>query len=339
MPIAIKNSYGHGVGSETFPPVDLNGKLVALEVSSSTTNPNKTPGQQISFSLINFDSKITLRDVTFMIKAHHGEQFLFEKEFKADNGFLVFNFISEDTDKITIEDQSSSNLFGSLLGLDSRKINVKGPELSDGGLYRFDIKILTAENYSNKLDTPLTFNSGISIAQTTKHEIQDPNFGDQSIDVITYYDKISDFTYNPTSKEISFSMPFEWTKSNVNQTPVVHEEIVVPKTFGDLLVSGFSMYINNIKLSDEIVTIDDFFSEGRVVHFIINQKELWKIFDKFENQNGMDFVIKPSQEKTQLSSVTDNGQFRILVSWEPDYLKSNSQAKIIFDITDICLRI
>ena len=161
MPATIENSFGHGVGSETFPPVDLNGKLVTLEVSSSTTNPNKTPGQQISFSLIDFNSKITLRDVTFMITAHHGEKFLFEKEFKADNGFLVFNFLSEDTDKITIDDQSSSNLFGSLLGLDSRKINVKGPKLSDGGLYKFDIKILTAENYSNNLDPPLTFTSGI----------------------------------------------------------------------------------------------------------------------------------------------------------------------------------
>ena len=89
-------------------------------------------------------------------------------------------------------------------------------------------------------------------------------------------------------------MPFEWTASNINQTSVVHEEIVIPKTFGDLLVSGFSMYVNGIKLSDDIVTIDDFFSEERIVHFIINQKELWNIFEKHENQNGMNFIIKPT---------------------------------------------
>ncbi len=81
--------YGHGVGSEIFPPVELNGKQVTLEVSSSTNDPITNDDQQISISLIDFDSKITLRDVTFLIKSERGDQFLFEQEFKADNGFLV----------------------------------------------------------------------------------------------------------------------------------------------------------------------------------------------------------------------------------------------------------
>jgi len=338
LPFTINNSFGHGVGSETFPPVELNGNRVTLEVSSSTNNPNENDDQQISISMIDFDSKITLRDVTFLIKSERGEEFLFEKEFKADNGFLVFNFVSENTDQISVQEEDDGGFFGSILGLESRKINVIGPKLAEGGLYKFDISIITTGSYSNKLEKPLTFNAGISIAQTTKHEINDPNFGTQIIHTVTYYDEIENFNYDPSSKEISFSMPFEWTEKNVNQTSVVHEEIIISKKFGDLLVSGFSMYINNIKLSDEIVTIDDFFSDGRVVHFIINQKELRKIFEKYENQNGMNFVIKPSQDNTQLSSVTDNGQFRVLVSWEPKLLKSNNYAKIIFDITDIFLK-
>ena len=68
-------------------------------------------------------------------------------------------------------------------------------------------------------------------------------------------------------------MPFEWSESNINQTSVVHEELVIPKQVGDLLVSGFSMYVNGIKLSDDISTIDDFFSDGRVVHFRATKKK------------------------------------------------------------------
>ena len=337
FPLMINNSFGHGVGSETFPPVELDGKRVTLEISSST-KPSNENDQQISISMIDFDSKITLRDVTFLIKSERGEQFLFEKEFKADNGFLVFNFKSDDSNQILVQEEENEGFFGSLLGLESRKINVIGPKLADGGLYKFDISVITANSYSNKLKEPLTFNAGISIAQTTKHKIDDPNFGVQTIDIITYYDEISNFNYNSSTKTISFSMPFEWTEQNVNQTSVVHQEITIPKTFGDLLVSGFSMYINDIKLSDEIVTIDDFFSEGRVVHFIINQKELRKILEQYENKDGMNFVIKPSQDTTQLSSVTANGQFRVITSWEPEILKSNNHAKIIFDITDIFLK-
>ena len=133
-------------------------------------------------------------------------------------------------------------------------------------------------------------------------------------------------------------MPFEWTLSNIDQTSVVHQEIIIPKEFGALLLSGFSMSVNGIELSDDVVNVDDFFTEGRVVHFIIYQKELLNIFENNSNQNGMNFIIKPDRDYTHLSSVTDNGQFRILVSWEPEILESNSDAKIIFDVTDIFLK-
>jgi hypothetical protein len=330
--------YGHGLGAETFPPVDLNGKLVTLEISSSTNIPEENDDQQISISLIDFNSKVTLRDVTFLIKSERGTQFLFEKEFQADNGFIVFNFVSENTDSIQIVEEEEGNVFGSLLGLDSRMIHVKGPKLSEGGLYKFDISILTADGYSKKLDEPLVFKSGISIAQTKTHSINDPYFGVQDIQSITFYDEISDFQYFPDKREISFSMPFDWSFDNINQTSVVHEELVISKTFGDLLVSGFSMYINDVKLSDNIITIDDFFSDERIVHFIINQRELWNIYNQTENQDGMAFRVTPNSEEIQLSSITENGQFRVLVSSEPENLKSNSIAKINFNIMDVFLK-
>jgi hypothetical protein len=339
IPIAtIDNVYGHGVGSEIFPPIPLNGKLISLEVSSSTKNPNENDNQQITISLIDFDSKITLRDVTFLIKSNHGGQFLFEKEFESDNGSIVLNFISENTETIQIQEENQKGFFDSLLGLHTKIVNVKGPKLSDGGLYKLDISILTVDDYSKKLDKPLIYNAGISIAQTSNHEINDPNFGIQNIKTITYYDEISNFKYDSEHKEITFSMPFEWTISNINQTSIVHEELGIPKTFGDLLVSGFSIYINGIKLSDDVITIDDFFSDQRIIHFIIDKTELWNVFNHDPNQHGINFLIKPNSDKVQLSSVTENGQFRIFVSWEPENLKSNSKATINFDITDVFLK-
>lgn len=336
--VGFDNAYGHGVGSETFPPVTFDGKLVTLEVSSSKSDPDTSDDQQISISLIDFDSQITLRDVIFLIKSERGEQFLFKQEFKADNGFIVFNFVSEETDSIIVEEENSTDIFSSLLGFESRMVHVKGPKLSEGGLYKLDVSVLAADGYSKTLDIPLVFNAGISIAQTSKHDFIDPNFGKQNIHVITYYDEISNFKYDSNSKEISFFMPFDWTQSNIDQTSVVHEELVIPKKFGDLLVSGFTMYVNGIKLSEDIVNIDDFFADERVVHFIIYQKELQNIFDNNSNQKGMNFVIKPDRDYTHLSSVTDNGQFQILASWEPENLQSNANAKILFDITDIFLK-
>ena len=331
------SAYGHGGSSEIFPPVDLNGKNVTLEASSSQNDPDVDENRQISISFLDFDSKITLRDVTFHIRAEHGSQFLFEEEFMADNGFLVFNFVSEDTDSVIVEEETGGNVFGSLLGLDSRKIHVKGPKLSDGGLYRFDVSVLTAGGYSKILDEPLLYNVGISIPQTVRHEVDHPDYGPQVIDTITYYDELSDFNYDIHSKEISFSMPFEWTEDNIELTSVVHQELVIPKTFGELRVSGFSMYVNGIKLSDSIVSIDDYVPETRTVHFIVNQQELLRVFET-NKEEGMNFVIRPTLEKAQLSDVTLNGQFRVLASWEPEKLESNSMATVTFDIMDIFLK-
>lgn len=331
------SAHGHGDPSETFPPVELGDRLVTLEISSTPTDPDTDGIQQISISMIDFDSKITLRDVTFLIKSEQGETFLFEQEFLADSGSIVFNFLSEDTDSVVVQ-KAEGGLFGSLLGLDNYLFHVKGPNLGDGGLYKFDITILTADGYSRTLAEPLEFNGGVSIAQTTTHAVTDPNFGDQSINVITYYDKISNFEYDWESNGIRYSMPFEWSLENINQTSVVHEEISFPYTFGDLLVSGFTMYVNGIQLPEDVVQVDDFFTDWRTVHFIIPQRILFEMLEDNQNLDRMDFVILPDRSYPHMSSVTENGQFRILTQWEPENLRSGSDARILFDVTDIFLK-
>ncbi len=353
----VENVAGHGSSSETFPPVDLNGKQVTLEVSSSAPPPPETTGRppagitpgedlQIAMALIDFESQITLRDVTFQVRADLGDRFLFEQEFKADDGFLVFNFISTTDESITVNDlgdtDNQPDALAYLLGSNSRTINVSGPKLADGGLYRFEIAITTAGDYAKTLDDPLTYSSGISIPQIITYAVDDPNFGEQYIRVITYYDEIQEFEYDSELKEIEFFMPFEWSDKNLNQSYVVHEEISIPDTYGDLLVSGFDMYINNIKLPEEMIVIDDFFVGERIIHFIIPQEQLYVIRNNTKNMDsnvdGMNFVIRPDVEYTRLSSVTENGQFRIFVSWEPEELKSGQRATIMFEITDVFLK-
>ena len=334
------SAYGHGDPSETFPPVDLDGRLVTLEISSITLafdNDDENRIQQISISMVDFNSKITLRDVTFLIKSERGSTFLFEEEFQANSGTVVFNYLSEDTDSIVVQ-EAESGLFGYFLGFEEYLFHVKGPNLANGGLYKFEITVITADGYSKVLDEPLMFNGGVSIAQTTTHAIADPNFGDQNINVITYYDEISDFEYDWESASIRFSMPFEWSAENIEQTSVVHEEIVFPNTFGDLLVSKFVMYVNGIKLPENVIQIDDFSPDMRTVHFIIPQKILYDILEDNQTPDQMNFVILPNSIDSYISSVTDNGQFRVLVQSDPQNLISGSNAKILFDITDIFLK-
>ncbi len=132
-------------------------------------------------------------------------------------------------------------------------------------------------------------------------------------------------------------MPFEWTAQNISQTTTVHEEFIIPKTFGDLYISDFDVFINGMQLSEQVVNVDDFFSDSRIVHLIINQKELERLYENGEHDNYMNFLIKPAPN-VPLSSVTSNGQFRILASIEPNSLEPGTDAKVIFEITDVFLR-
>ncbi|MCE2497600.1 MAG: hypothetical protein J4F28_01135 [Nitrosopumilaceae archaeon] len=353
----IQPAAGHGTSSETFPPVELNGRQVALEISSSAPPPPETTGRppagivpgedlQIGVALVDFDSKVTLRDVTFYIRAELGNKFLFEREFRADNGFLVFNFASDDSagDEITVRDGGEGgdqyDIVSYLLGVESRNVRVSGPSLADGGLYKFDISIVTAGDYSERLASPIGYDSGISIPMITTYGVKDPNFGDQYIRVITYYDKIAGFEYDSKTREIRYSMPFEWSDSNIDQSYVVHEELSIPDTYGDLLLSGFELYINDVRLPEETVLIDDFFTGERIVHFIVPQEQLYSIRDGGGGQEDdiMNFVIRPDTNHTRIASVTENGQFRIFASWEPEELRSGQNARIIFEVTDVFLK-
>jgi len=320
----ISDSYGHGIGYELLPPVNLGNKMVSLEISSSQYNDPLSTDRQISFSLLDIDSSITLRDVTFHVLATKGDNFLFEDTFQSDNGILKMNLIPSESNKISIKkDTKSEGFFQSLIGIQNDVFEIEGSVFKSGGLYQFKVNILTAESYTNQLDEPLMFDVGLSIPDTTYHDIEDPDFGKQQLRVISYYDEIENFRYNHKIRSIEFSMPFEWSKNNVNQTAFIHEEILIPKKFGDLMASSFSSSVNGFELPERVITIDDFLGKNRIIHLIINQNDLQELLEKQDKTDGMEFLVKPNSQN--LSMLTENGQFRITLGWEPSDIKSNAE--------------
>jgi len=109
------------------------------------------------------------------------------------------------------------------------------------------------------------------------------NFGQQKLNVITYYELIDDdFTYDQNIKMISYSMPFDWSEKNILVTSVMHQEIIIPKTFGDLMVESFSVNVNGFQVSDSVITIDDFSAENRVAHIVLTQNDILELSKKID---------------------------------------------------------
>ena len=336
--IIIPSAFGHGIGYEVLPSVQLGNKMVALEVTSSQYENPDNPDREIQFSLFNTDDGITIRDVTYNIEATKGDTFLFDESFSTTDGIFVFVLEGDDSNEISLTKEDQSSFFESIVGLKKEIIHVKGSPFKTGGLYKFKVEITTAESFSNKLEPPIEYDVGLSIPERTFFFFFFPNFGTQSMSVVTYYDEISDFKYDPSLREISFSMPFEWEINNINQTSVIHEEITFRKAFGDLLVPQYTALVNELEMPERVVTIDGFSEKQRIVHIVLNQNDLRDILEnQKQNNNEMRFSLTPT-DSTKLSTVTGNGQFRITVDWQPKDIKSNSEVTFYFDITDVFLK-
>ena len=335
LSMGITNALGHGLGSEIMPPVMLGSKFVTLEVSSSQIPDTET--REFSFNLFDLDTGITLKDVTYFVMVKKGNEQLFEGTYQRDDGILLMHFIPAESKQVSVEEQDTE-LFGSLFG-PNKIINAKSNVFDSGGLYTFKVIITTAESYSNIISPAIDYDVGVSIPDRTYHDIDDVNFGQQQLDVITYYDLINDdFNYDPTVKKVSYSMPFDWSKENIEQTSVMHQEVIVPKTFGDLMVKSLSATINDLPMINNIITIDDFSNEYRTIHLVLSQNELLQISEKLQNPNDkIEIAIMPAYDNLPLSTVTGNGQYRIDLSWEPQNIESDSKTLFMFDIMDIFL--
>ena len=328
----IPSSFGHGLGTETMPPVMIDGTEATLEVASTTSLD--TGIRQITISLFKTESGGMINDVSFEVELIKNEKILFKNNFERDDGILIMNLVPSEDSEVQIFNQET---FASFFGLASDQFNLQGKVFEDGGLYKFNVKILTINSYDNVLSEPVKYDLGISIPETTYYEINDRNFGMQELGVITYFDQISEFSYDQETRQIEFSFPFQWDQKTIGQTSVIHEEVQIPKSFGDLLVSKFDVTLNEIDLPESAINIDDFTGGKRIVHVVVSQNELQEIFSS--NQFNADNIVlkfQPNENSIPLSGVTENGQFKINLWWENE-MRSNSDAKLGYDILDTFL--
>ena len=328
---SISESYGHGLGNEIMPPEMLGSKLVSLEITSDTWPDEYT--KEIKFSLFETDTGVNVENVTYFVMLTKQNEVVFDTTGQRDNGVFILKLHTTESDQITIEEDS--NFFDSFVEAD-KVVNVKGNVFGSGGLYDFKVIITTGDDYSNIISPPLDYDVGISFLDKTSHNINDINFGQQQLDVITYYELINDdFIYGPNKKMISYSMPFDWSEKNILVTSTMHQEIIIPKTFGDLMVKSFSADVNGVQIPDSAITIDDFSAENRLLHLILNQNDILKISKKIGDlANTMDFSIMPSADNLPLTTMTENAQFKLNLSWEPQNIESGSTVTFVFEILD-----
>lgn len=326
-------AYGDGLASETLPPSVIGNRNVTLAINSSPfLIDNYHSGTQINFALLDVKDQQPIPEVTLSIAAFKGDKALFGHIFKSDNGNFLINMTPEPSGNISIDE--TGGVFSSVTGQHGGNYDVKGPIFNQGGLYRFKIEILTMGSYNNQVSK--SYNAAISIPETMQYQANDKEYGNQNVTVIAFYDQIGNFQYDSDKKLMSFSMPFDWSNDNVKQVSVVHQEIKIPKSFSDFIVTKYDAHVNGVKLSDKAISIDDYSSDERIVHLILYKQDLANVVNQQnDSKASMDFTVSPSNETGfPIVQYTRNAQYKVSLSWDPPKIMPGSTTRFSFQVLD-----
>ena len=165
-------------------------------------------------------------------------------------------------------------------------INLRGPILQEGGLYRIDVQIFGVDNDRNIFvpDKAPKFETFLSVGDVFNFDNLTYEEKPFNTTLISYYDKIDDFNFNSTTGEFSWSMPFYYDVQRLEKNPIfVHEEIKLPKAlFGS---SIFNATVNGQPISGRTLAIDPFTSPDAVIlHYLINKNDVIKIANEWQQQ-------------------------------------------------------
>lgn len=332
--IAVGTAFGDGLASETLPPSLIGKTNVTLTIGSTPfLIDNNHAGTQLNLVLMDADTQQPIPDATIAISAFKGQTAVFGHIFKSDSGNFILNFYPSQSGNITFSEQGG--MLSGLFGQDSGNYQVKGPVFSNAGLYRFKIEVITMGAYDNQVSK--SYAAGISIPEYDNLTVTDPTYGSRQVQIIGYYDQLHDVTYDQAKKSLNFTMPFDWSKQNIDQLTVVHQEIRIPRDAGNLVVTKYDAYVNNIKIPDKLISIDDYsFDAYRIVHLILYKKDVQTLFaDQKDPGQTMNFSLRPSDENAfPVVQFTRNAQFKVALSWDPAKILAGSTTQFSFKVED-----
>jgi hypothetical protein len=330
--------YGHGLGIDTIQSVNIQGKKISISVEMSMYLDDDK--EQIIITATEDETKENAKKVTFLIGLFHDDEMIFKNYFFAEDGILPIKLIPTQEGKVTIHGEQES-LLGAWYGNESNPITIASPIFNSGGLYNFEIEIKTIDDPTNIIEDSGTYNADLSIIESTEFFQKDAKNIDVKFQVKSYFDKISKFEYDPEAKQVTFEMPFDWSKKQILHIPFVHEEVHFPNNFDEFLSGGYTGQVNGIDLFKASVTIDDYTEEDeRIVHFVLLQDHLQYIKNQLEESDEpvsdkMIFTLSSSEDiEFPLTAYTNSEDFQLNLSWDPLEIQPGDNTMFIFTVRD-----
>ncbi len=333
----FESVYGHGLGLDTISSIDVGDQSfsVSIEMPSFFTESDK----QISITAVDEETKENVPNVTFLIGLFHEDEMIFRNYFLAPEGNLLIN-VNARGDEIEIIGEQDP-FIGAWYATESQPLEISAPAFASGGLFHFEIEIRAFNEKTNIVENLGVYTADVSVAETTNHFEEDLEGNEVKFRIKSYFDKISEFEYNPEEKLVTFSIPFDWSEKTISHIPVVHEEVHFPKDFSEFLSPGYVGKVNGIELFKSSVTIDDYTEEDeRIVHFVLLQDHLRFLKNQMKKSgeplpDKMVFTLNTTEKiDFPLTAYTSSEDFLVNLSWDPVTIEPETNTKFVFTIRD-----
>ncbi len=270
--------FAHGVGGETLAPITIGDRNATLSISMKPVLYDAgNLESELKIRLYDADSQSEFKNVSFLIAMSKDGSRFFRYMFHDDLGDLVVNLIHKDSERISVFGNRHEAFDGWMMDGDD-PVRIEGPVLPSGGLYEFEIKIVSVDSYMNVLDRPLIFNSAISIGDKFSYQVSDAIGDRHRINVTSWYDTIDEFSYSAEKKNMLIALPFDWGEETIDQIQTVHQEIRVPVNFHEFISNTYNVGVNGIELPDSAIIVDDYSDQAnKILHIVVPQETLREI--------------------------------------------------------------
>jgi hypothetical protein len=191
-------------------------------------------------------------------------------------------------------------------------IVVEGPIFTEAGLYNLFIEIHTVGTTRTQVDPILKYDVWVTPGREELISAED-----QQVKVRNYYGAIDGSSYDPGTKTIEFSMPFDWTSDLVNRVGMLHTEVFIPKAMLDFNKQSLNATVNGISIP---VAVDTYTPEATIVHFTISRTNLANIASKVVSENRTPdkavFALSPSAIEVGVAQVAaESASYRVALTW------------------------
>jgi hypothetical protein len=316
VPSSILNSnvaFGDGLFMEELSAsfgdrkADLIIKMTPPVVTTETLQEqNQKP--IIQFKLYDPSTNEGYKHVTYFITIEKDGKKLISDWFHDHKGDLKIEMKPSDAEQIAVYGEPDP-ILQAYTGTENSPVVATGPIFSEGGLYHFIVRITTIDYDRSFIpdDKQPVYDGWLSVGSTLNQQVSMSDGKQIPIQVISYYDDIKDFKFDPSKKQIQFTMPFNWNTTRLEEQNqlMVHQEVSIPK--GTSLASpSYTGAVNGIDVTKNLM-VDPSNSTKNVVHFMLPKPEVIQIA-KEVNSNGqaattqlMEFLLAPSTNATSSS--------------------------------------